>query len=179
MPTSTSLASEIVDTFGVEMVLVPAGEFTMGGDPNESLARCQEERNDCNRDETISPIHQVYLDAFYMDKYEITNALYRDCVNAGICQQPIKTSSHTRSGYFENPEYGDYPVIYVDLNMAKTFCEWRDARLPTEAEWEKTARGTDGRTFPWGEVKPKCDFANLAQTCKMVIRLRLVILLEI
>ena len=165
-PTATPLSTEITDDLGVEMVLVPAGEFTMGGDPNETLARCQDERNDCNRDETIGPIHQVFLDAFYMDKHEVTNALYNDCVNEGICQQPIKTSSHTHSDYFENPEYGDYPVIYVDWNMANTFCEWRDARLPTEAEWEKAARGTDGRTFPWGEGKPGCDYANLAQICK-------------
>jgi len=86
-------------------------------------------------------------------------------VDAGICQQPIKTNSQTHSDYFENPEFDDYPVIYVDWNMANTFCEWREVHLPTEAEWEKAARGTDERTYPWGEEKPECDYSNLAQMC--------------
>lgn len=165
-PTATSLPAKFTDDLGVEMMLVPAGEFTMGEDPDIALAECQKWRYDCGRDESIGPIHQVYLDAFYMDKYEVTNALYRACVDAGICQQPIRTNSHTRSDYFENPEFDDYPVIYVEWEMANTFCEWREARLPTEAEWEKAARGIDGRPYPWGEEKPGCDYANLAQMCK-------------
>jgi len=165
-PTATPLPMKITDGFGVEMVLVPAGEFTMGEDPDIALAECQKWRYDCGRDESIGPIHQVYLDAFYMDKYEVTNALYRACVNAGVCQEPIKTSSHTHSDYFDNLEFDDYPVTYMDWNMASTFCEWREARLPNEAEWEKAARGTDSRNYPWGEEKPGCEYANLAQMCK-------------
>ena len=167
-PTATPLPTEITDDYGVDMVLVPAGEFIMGRDPNEELADCQEFRNDCGLSwlGSLGPEHQVYLDSFYMDKYEVTNAHYRNCVDAGECQQPEMISSYTRSDYFENPEFDDYPVIYVTWKMANAFCEWREARLPTEAEWEKAARGTDGRTFPWGEGQVGCDYANLAQMCK-------------
>jgi len=126
---------EITDSQGVVMRLVPAGEFTMGSE---------------NGDSDGKPVHQVYVDAFYMDKYEVTNALYQACVDAGMCDPPHETSSYTRSSYYGNSQYSDYPVIKVDWNQANAYCGWRGARLPTEAEWEKAARGTDGRTYPWG-----------------------------
>ncbi|MEW5940664.1 MAG: formylglycine-generating enzyme family protein, partial [Chloroflexota bacterium] len=105
------------------------------------------------------PAHQVYLNTYYMDKYEVTNAFYKACVDEKICTDPKRTVSYTRSNYYSNSQYSDYPVIYVDWNMAKNYCEWRGARLPTEAEWEKAARGTDGRTYPWGESL-NCFMAN-------------------
>jgi formylglycine-generating enzyme required for sulfatase activity len=128
------------------MRLVPSGEFAMGSDEI--------------RDE--EPVHTVFLNAFYIDKYEVTNAQYKLCVNAGECQSPKDFSSNTRPSYFDNPEFDDYPVIYVDWNMARAYCEWRGGRLPTEVEWEKAARGTDGRTFPWGETLD-CEHANYGQ----------------
>lgn len=137
----------IVATFvsnGVVMIYVPAGEFTMGsndGDPDEK------------------PVHTVYLDAYWIDKYEVTNAAYKHCADAGVCSPPKGSSSSTRPAYYGNPEFDDYPVIYVDWFMADKYCSWRDARLPTEAEWEKAARGADGRTYPWGE-NIDCSFAN-------------------
>ena len=125
-PTATPLPLEITDARGVKMVLVPSGEFTMGSNfPTDE-----------------GPIHQVYLNAFYMDVYEVTNALYRLCVEADACTLPQKIISYT---------YDDYPVIYVDWNQAQAYCAWREGNLSTEAQWEKAARGTDGRTYPWGD----------------------------
>jgi formylglycine-generating enzyme required for sulfatase activity len=149
-PTATALPDEITDN-GVPMRLVPAGEFTMGSENGSSDEK---------------PVHTVYLDAFYMDKYEVTNALYKACEEAGGCTPPKDTSSYTRSSYYGNSEFDDYPVIYVDWNQAKAYCEWRGpstgsgyTHLPTEAQWEKAARGADGRTYPWGEGID-CDKAN-------------------
>jgi serine/threonine-protein kinase len=138
------LSAEITDDEGIAMHLVPAGEFTMGSDTDS------DPRNQA---------HTVYLDAFYMDVYEVTNAHYAACVAAGACQPPHETKADFRDSYYGNPEFDHYPVIYIDWAMAKTYCEWREARLPTEAEWEKAARGTDGRTYPWGEGI-SCEQAN-------------------
>ncbi len=136
MPALTSDPLQLIDEKGVTMRLVPAGEFTMGSESGN------------NGEE---PIHQVYLDAFYMDIYEVTNAAYKSCVAADVCDPPQSTSSYTHDDYYENSQYDDYPVIYVDWNQANAYCEWRGASLPTEAQWEKAARGDDGRTYPWGE----------------------------
>lgn len=87
------------------------------------------------------PAHTVYLDAYYIDKYEVTNAAYQRCVYAGACNPPKHKYSNTHVSCYGNPELGDDLVIYVDWNMAKTYCEWRGGKLPTEAQWEKPARG--------------------------------------
>ncbi len=110
------------------------------------------------------PIHAVNLSAYYIDKYEVTNAAYERCVEAGACLPPNQSRSSTRTAYYSNPEFDEFPVIYVDWTMAKTYCEWRGDRLPTEAEWEKAARGTDGRMYPWGEGIA-CDKLNY-NNCK-------------
>jgi formylglycine-generating enzyme required for sulfatase activity len=139
---------EITDNQGAVMVLVPAGDFPMGS--SNGLA-----------DE--KPIHSVYLDAYYIDKFEVTNALYKVCVNAGACNPPIHTGSFTRNSYYGNVQFDQYPVVYVDWNMANTYCEWRGAHLPTEAQWEKAARGTDARIYPWGR-EADCQKANYQGT---------------
>jgi len=122
---------------GAMMVYVPAGEFTMGS-------------NDGDSDE--KPVHTVYLDAFWIDKYEVTNALYKKCVDAGKCSPPSESRSYTRSSYYGNTQYDNYPVIYVTWENANQYCTWANKKLPTEAQWEKAARGTDGRTYPWGST---------------------------
>ena len=95
-----------------------------------------------------------------MDKYELTNARYEECVTARVCDPPHSARSDFRAIYYGNSEFDDSPVIYVDWAMAKTNCEtWRGARLPTEAEWEKATRGIDGRSYPWGEGIG-CENAN-------------------
>jgi iron(II)-dependent oxidoreductase len=97
------------------------------------------------------PSKNVFLDAFWMDKTEITNSMYALCVEAGVCDKP------THEEYFDNSDFTNFPVINVSWYDAKTYCEWVKRRLPTEAEWEKTARSADGRLFPWGNNQKNCS----------------------
>jgi len=138
-----------------DMALIPAGEFTMGGDQETALSECEKYFSGCKRDEWYlneSPVHEVTLNAFYMDIYEVTNNKYQECVAAGSCTPPTRNSSSTRSAYFGNPEFASYPVIWVSWDQAQTYCKWRGPRLPSEAEWEKAARGTEANLYPWGEA---------------------------
>jgi formylglycine-generating enzyme required for sulfatase activity len=144
-----------------DMVLIPAGEFTMGRSAKDEFTGCQALNQECQLSGFMDeePIHKLVLDAFSIDKTEVTNALYQACEEQGACTPPQESNSNTQANYYGNPEFDNYPVIYITWDQAKTYCEWRGARLPTEAEWEKAARGTDGRTYPWGENIDE-SFAN-------------------
>lgn len=127
---------------GMTMLYIPAGNFSMGSAVND--------------DE--KPVHTVYLDSYWMDKTEVTNAMYAKCVRAGKCDPPSSSKSYTHDSYYGNSQYDDYPVIYVSWNEANSYCEWRGdgTRLPTEAEWEKAASWDDDkkekRVYPWGNT---------------------------
>jgi serine/threonine-protein kinase len=142
------------DKDGMTLVFVPAGEFTMGRDADDAVAECQKFSSDCDRGYFTNedPPHSVHVDAFWIDQTEVTNKMYALCVEAGVCQEPTSTGSDTHSNYYGNPEFDNYPVIHVDWNMAKTYCEWAGRRLPTEAEWEKAARGENASVYPWGDT---------------------------
>ena len=107
-------------------VFVPAGTFLMGCS-NDLFTR------ECDID--THPVHGVYLDDFYIDRTEVTNAQYRTCEAAGACLPPLSNKSETRNDYYTNPDYDNYPVIQVDWHRAKAYCQWAGKRLPTEAEW--------------------------------------------
>jgi serine/threonine-protein kinase len=106
------------------------------------------------------PIHKVNISSFWIDQTEVMNGAYMLCVTDGVCQPPRRTSSYTRKEYYGNMFYNTYPVIYVDWNEAESYCKWAGLRLPTEAEWEKAARGTDQRIYPWGNHLPDTDLLN-------------------
>ena len=119
------------------MVLIPAGSFNMGVQ-NSAV------------DE--KPVHEVKLSAFWMDAYEVTNAQYALCVAEGVCSEPHEKKSFRRASYYGEAEFDSYPVIYVDWQQANDYCAWTGSRLPTEAQWEYAAKGTEDNRYPWGQV---------------------------
>ena len=147
----TPLAS-LTGKDGMRLVFVPAGEFTMGSASDAAGV-------------FETPSHTVVLDGFWIDQTEVTNEQYAACVKAGACQPPFATASATRSDYYGNAEFDRFPVILVDWDSAAAYCKWAGRRLPTEAEWEKAARGSDGRTYPWGnewdvQFNPRVNFSD-------------------
>ena len=156
-PTSVTTLS-VGDTMvspkdGMTLLYIPAGKFEMGSTGNEADER---------------PVHDVYLNAFFMDQTEVTNAMYAICVNDGKCEPPRANTSYTQNAsngsfYYGNPLFDSYPVIFVSWVDARNYCKWADRRLPTEAEWEKAATWDAGkeikRIYPWGN-KIDCTYAN-------------------
>ena len=130
------------------LVLIPAGEFQMG-----STEGAADEK----------PVHRVHLDDYYLDKYEVTTARYGQFMAATGHREPDNWSLVSQT----NAQ--DRPVIGVDWHDAEAYCRWAGKRLPTEAEWEKAARGTDGRTYPWGNAAPISSLANYGKDFRNVI----------
>lgn len=126
-------------------LLVPEGEFIMGkeGEPD----------ND-------SPVHVVYLDSYWIDQVEVTNAMYETCVKNNACTLPVIN----QNPYYGNWIYRDHPIVYVNWFQANEYCAWAGRRLPTEAEWEKAARGTEKNKYPWGDTLPNPRLANFAES---------------
>jgi formylglycine-generating enzyme required for sulfatase activity len=141
-PSAPPSGRELIGKDGAPTVLVPAGEFTMGGSNIDN------------------PRHPVYLDAFYMDKYEVTTSRYARFLQATRRKLPFKWSE------VGLVSHGDLPVIGVTWEDANAYCRWAGKRLPTEAEWEKAARGTDGREYPWGNEAPTPRHANFNKCCE-------------
>ena len=107
-----------------------------------------------NFDSDEKPINTIYLDAFWIDQTEVTNAMYAKCVAVGECDKPDSSNSYTRESYYGNPGFDNYPVIWVSWDDANNYCAWAGRHLPSEAEWEKAA-GWDAdvgvqRIYPWG-----------------------------
>jgi len=139
----------IAQSDGMILVFVPAGEFIMGAAENDPQAFANEK-----------PQHTVSVEAFWLDRTEVTNAQFQKCVAAGACKPPSSEDSVTREAYHIDPLYADYPVIWVNWGQAEAYCGWAGRRLPTEAEWEKAARGADGRHYPWGDQPPDNTLLN-------------------
>ena len=135
-----------------DMAEVPAGYSLIGAEWGDLLAQTN-----------AKPIHMVHLDSFYMDKYEVTNADYAECVAAGECEAPTKEDSKTRKNYYSDPTFANFPVVNVTWQDAADYCEYVGKRLPTEAEWEKAARGTDSRKYSWGNASPKAKYVNISE----------------
>ena len=142
-------STRVSEKDGATLVYVPAGEFAMGSTDLDSLASGDEK-----------PQHSIMLDAFWVDQTEVTNAMYGKCVNAGNCKPPTNTD------HFINSGYANHPVVSVDWGQANAYCAWAERRLPTEAEWEKAARGTDGRIYPWGNEAPDDVLLNYNDSVK-------------
>ena len=154
VPTLGVGSTMVSERDGMTLLYVPAGKFKMGNKAENALAECQQFNSDCKLDwfKDEEPPHEVELSAFWMDQTEVTNAMYARCVSASACAAPISPKSLTYPSYYGNAEFDNYPVIYVSWNMAKTYCAWAGRDLPTEAQWEKAARGPDANMYPWGNI---------------------------
>lgn len=106
------------------------------------------------------PQHTVYLDAYWVDQTEVTTAQYAKCVAAGACSAPAFLTSATRAEYYGNPQYANFPVVAVNWHQATAYCAWAGRGLISEVQWEKAARGTDARMYPWGNAAPDSGLLN-------------------
>lgn len=132
---------------GMTLLYVPAGEFIMGA---PYVNEPQESKTERGRFviQNEDPQHMVTLDSFWIDQTEVTQEMYANCVAEGVCKEA-----------FCGNKGENKPVVCISRADAMNYCAWAGRHLPTEAQWEKAARGTDGRTYPWGNEPPTCDLA--------------------
>jgi formylglycine-generating enzyme required for sulfatase activity len=133
--------SEMAWVDGSVLEYVPAGNFTMGSNLPDA------------------PQHTVSLGNYWIYKTEVTNSMYAFCVSVGACAPPAQ---EVGAPVYDNPIYANYPVVGVTWDMAANYCSWINGSLPTEAQWEKAARGSNGAQYPWGGADPSCDVGNFA-----------------
>ena len=130
----------------MEMIYIPAGEFLMGSMPGETGS---------GQDET--PQNKIYLDGYWISMLPVTNAMYNDCVKTNACRYSVDKVTNPR---FRDHQFSGHPVVYITWFDAQKFCQYMGGRLPTEAEWEKAARGPDGWIYPWGNMRPNMHTTN-------------------
>jgi len=156
LPLEVSNGDRVNENDGITLISIPSGTFEMGMDAELSVSLCVEFKTDCSVDEFADegPAHLVELKLFWIYQTEVTNAQYRRCVEEKACPPPALLE------FFHDSLFDDHPVVYVDWYSAQAYCGYAGGRLPSEAEWEKAARGTDGRLFPWGDAA-ECGKGNL------------------
>ncbi|HPS42066.1 MAG TPA: bifunctional serine/threonine-protein kinase/formylglycine-generating enzyme family protein [Anaerolineaceae bacterium] len=170
----STVVTKTTDDLEMIMISIPKTTFIMGKSPDQALRECLWVRPDCDikdyQDE--SPSHAVTLDAYWIDQTEVTNEMFAQFLNKKGNQTEggvywLDTASdasfikNNGSGWQPDQGYEDYPVTGVTWYGANAFCQWAGKSLPTEAQWELAARGTDNRTFPWGDAPPDCSLANI------------------
>lgn len=138
------------------MAIIPEGPFVMGtsSEINPNTAFFGE-----------APTHEVYLSKYAIDIYEVSVEDYKRCVDQGACTTPTLSQRWSELCNWEVQGREDHPINCVDWFQARTYCQWAGKRLPTEAQWEKAARGPESTIYPWGnEPFPSCDLAILSET---------------
>jgi formylglycine-generating enzyme required for sulfatase activity len=122
------------------LVYVPPGEFSMGQPSGQD-----------------NPLHKVFLDGYWIGQTEVTNRMYTLCVVSGVCTPP---ASGAKLPNYTDPDIEDHPVVAVTWEQAQDYCQWMGGSLPSEAQWEKAARGPQPNPYPWGQAAPSCDLLN-------------------
>jgi formylglycine-generating enzyme required for sulfatase activity len=181
--TPTPMPTLISEKDGMVLLPVPAGPFLMGSVNIEQRAEDRDESQErpfvdafLHAGDDERPQHTVILDAFWIDQTEVTNAMYASFLNqmGNQVESGATWLDHKalqvliqQDGEEWKPVagYANHPVAEVTWYGARAYCEWAGRRLPTEAEWEKAARGKTGQLYPWGNEQPTCELANLDWAC--------------